>query len=111
MLKQKFDLGLVSLSKEWVTLFSKLHLKNDFIAGLSVACIAIPLSLAIALASGVSPVVGLITAIVGGIVCAIFGGTPLSVSGPAAAMSVLIATNVEQYGLGGKWCKTSRGQV
>ncbi len=76
-------------------------LQADFIAGATVACVAIPLSLAIALASGVSPAVGLITAIVTGIVAAFFGGTPLAVSGPAAAMAVLIASVVQQHGLGG----------
>jgi carbonic anhydrase len=63
--------------------------------------VAVPLSLAIALASKVEPAVGLVTAIIAGIVCAFFGGTPLAVSGPAAAMAVLIASNVEKFGLGG----------
>lgn len=67
-------------------------------AGLTVACVAIPLSLAIALASGVAPAVGLVTAIVAGIVCALFGGAPLQVSGPAAAMAVLVASIVQEHG-------------
>ncbi len=104
MLNTKYDLGLRTLVPEWKSFFSPKYFKEDFTAGLTVACIAIPLSLAIALASGVSPAVGLITAIVGSIVCAIFGGTPLSVSGPAAAMSVLIAANVQQFGLSGLLC-------
>lgn len=104
MLTIKYDLGLRSLLPEWKMLFSPKYLREDCIAGITVACIAIPLSLAIALASGVAPVVGLVTAIVGAIVCALFGGTPLSVSGPAAAMSVLIASNVEQFGLSGLLC-------
>jgi carbonic anhydrase len=98
------DLGLRGLVPEWRRLFTKEHLREDLVAGLTVACIAVPLSLAIALASGVAPGVGLVTAIVAGIVCAIFGGTPLAVSGPAAAMAVLVATIVEKHGLSGLLC-------
>lgn len=97
----KWNFGAPYLFREWKNIFSTRYLKEDIVSGLTVACIAIPLSLAIALASGVPPAVGLISAIVGGIVCALFGGSALSVSGPAAAMSVLIAANVEQFGLSG----------
>lgn len=84
---------------EWKPMFSKKFLLADLLAGITVACVAIPLSLAIALASGVSPGTGLITAIVAGIVCALFGGTSLAVSGPAAAMAILIADNAERFGV------------
>ncbi len=94
------DLGLRALSAEWRALFTTKDLGADVVAGLTVACVAIPLSLAIALASGVPPAVGLVTAIVAGIVCGLLGGTPLQVSGPAAAMAVLIATIVQDRGLG-----------
>jgi carbonic anhydrase len=98
------DLGLRRLVPEWRRLFTTKNLREDVVSGLTVACIAVPLSLAIALASGVAPGVGLVTAIVAGIVCAIFGGTPLAVSGPAAAMAVLIASIVEDHGLAGLLC-------
>lgn len=97
----KLDLGIPNLWPEWKSLFTKKYLLEDLNAGVTVACVAIPLSLAIALASGVSPSVGLVTAIIGGIVCALFGGTTLSVSGPAAAMSILIANAVERFGVKG----------
>jgi carbonic anhydrase len=97
----RLGLGLRQLLPEWKALLSPRYLREDVLAGLTVACIAIPLSLAIALASGVPPEVGLVTAIVAGLVCALFGGTPLAVSGPAAAMAVLIASSVQQHGLGG----------
>jgi carbonic anhydrase len=93
------DLGIRRLLPEWRSLFSRAYLKDDLVAGITVACVGIPLSLAIALASGVAPAVGLVTAIVAGIVCALFGGTRLAVSGPAAAMAVLIATLVQEHGL------------
>lgn len=98
-LQPRLDLGIRGLLPAWRALFSRKELGNDVAAGLTVACVAIPLSLAIALASGVPPAVGLVTAIVAGIVCALFGGTPLQVSGPAAAMAVIVATLVEEYGL------------
>ena len=98
-LQPRFDLGVRGLLPEWRALFSREHLGADLAAGLTVACIAIPLSLAIALASGVAPAVGLVTAIVAGIVCALLGGSTLQVSGPAAAMAVLVATIVQEQGL------------
>ncbi|WP_225409992.1 bifunctional SulP family inorganic anion transporter/carbonic anhydrase [Stigmatella hybrida] len=97
----RLDLGIRSLLPEWKALFSTKYLKEDLRAGLTVAAIAIPFTLAIALASGVSPHMGMVTAILAGVVCALFGGTPLTISGPAVAMSVLIANAVYQYGLGG----------
>lgn len=97
----KWDFGVSNLLPEWKKLFSRRYLLEDISAGVTVACVAIPLSLAIALASGVAPAVGLVTAIIGGIICALFGGTPLAVSGPAAAMSILMATSVERFGVKG----------
>lgn len=101
MLKPHFNLGIPQLMADWRAIFSPRYLSNDLLAGAIVACIALPLSLAIALASGVNPEVGLVTAIVAGIVCALFGGVPLAVSGPAAAMAVLIASVVQDHGLAG----------
>lgn len=97
--KYKFNLGIPHLLSDWKKLFSRRHLLADITSGTTVAFVAIPLSLAIALASNVSPGTGLITAIMAGFVCALFGGSALSVSGPAAAMSVLIADIVQNYGV------------
>lgn len=94
-----YDLGIKKLLPEWKNLFTTRFFLADLTAGVTVACIAIPLSLAIALASDVPPNLALVTAIIAGIVCALFGGSPLVVSGPAAAMSILIATNVEAFGI------------
>ncbi|HLO68417.1 MAG TPA: SulP family inorganic anion transporter, partial [Holophaga sp.] len=95
------DLGIRRLLPEWGRLFTLADLRADVVAGVTVACIAIPLSLAIALASGVDPAVGLVSAIVGSTVAALFGGAPLGVSGPAAAMAVLVANVIQVHGLGG----------
>jgi carbonic anhydrase len=99
VLHPRFDLGVRDLVPDWKALFSPKHFGADLGAGLTVACVAIPLSLAIALASGVPAATGLVTAIVAGVVCALFGGVPLQVSGPAAAMVVLVATIVQEHGL------------
>ncbi|MBY0379472.1 MAG: bifunctional SulP family inorganic anion transporter/carbonic anhydrase [Burkholderiales bacterium] len=80
---------------------SKNGWREDIFAGITVACVAIPLSLALAMASGVAPGVGLISAIIGGSIAAFFGGTRLAVTGPANSMAVLIAICVNEYGLGG----------
>jgi len=101
MPNSNFTLGIQKLLPEWKKIFTLKDFGADLTAGTTVAFVAIPLSLAIALASGVSPATGLMTAIVAGIVCAFFGGTPLAVSGPAAAMSVLIADIVEKQGTDG----------
>lgn len=101
MIDLRLDLGVRRLFPAWRAMLRAEHLREDLIAGLTVASIAVPLSLAIALASGVPPAIGLVTAVVAGVVCALFGGTPLSVSGPAAAMAVLVATIVQTHGLAG----------
>lgn len=89
------------LITELSPIFKQQYLTDDLVAGLTVASISIPLSLAIALASGVSPELGLISSIIGGIIGALLGGTRLGVTGPAAAMSVLIASTIENNGFSG----------
>lgn len=101
MFNVRWDLGIKTLTNEWKGFLSIRFLREDLIAGITVACVSIPLSLAISLASGSEPVTGLITAIVASIVCALFGGTQLAVTGPAAAMSVLTASVIQQYQFSG----------
>ncbi len=94
----KLDFGWKSLRSEWRAIFSRQDLKEDFTAGGLVASVSIPLSLALALASGMDPFTGLITAIIAGLVCALWGGTPLSISGPSNAMPVILAAATHQFG-------------
>ena len=82
---------MFALLPEWKQQLASPGLGRDLVAGLTVAFVAVPLSMAIALASGVPPAAGLVTAVVAGTVCALFGGTRLAVSGPAAAMAVRVA--------------------
>jgi len=75
--------------------------KADAIAGLTVAIVALPLSMAIAIGSGLSPEKGLYTAIIGGFIISALGGSRFQIGGPAGAFIVLIATVVERHGYDG----------
>ncbi len=81
--------------------YGKSDLRADVMAGLVVGVVALPLSMALAIASGVPPQHGLYTAIVAGALIAIFGGSRVQVSGPTAAFVVLLAPVSARYGVGG----------
>ncbi len=81
--------------------YSKKQLVNDLIAGVIVAIIALPLSIALAIASGVSPEKGLYTAIIAGFVIAFMGGSNVNISGPTAAFATIVAGIVAQFGTSG----------
>lgn len=76
-------------------------LRADALAGLTVAIVALPLSMAIAIGSGVSPERGLYTAIVGGFLISLLGGSRFQIGGPAAAFIALIALTVDKHGYDG----------
>jgi sulfate permease, SulP family len=75
--------------------------RADIVAGLTVAIVALPLSMAIAIASGVSPERGLYTSIVGGFLVSAFGGSRFQIGGPAGAFIVLVAATVTRHGVDG----------
>jgi sulfate permease, SulP family len=75
--------------------------RADTISGLTVAIVALPLSMAIAIASGVTPDRGLYTAIVGGFFVSLLGGSRFQVGGPAGAFIVLVAQTVQRHGVDG----------
>ena len=77
------------------------HLRADAVAGLTVAIVALPLSMAIAIASGVGPERGLYTAIIGGFLVSLLGGSRFQVGGPAGAFIVLVAATVARHGVDG----------
>jgi sulfate permease, SulP family len=77
------------------------HFKADVIAGLTVAIVALPLSMAIAIASGAGPERGLYTAIIGGFLVSLLGGSRFQVGGPAGAFIVLVAATVARHGIEG----------
>ncbi|WP_315784136.1 MULTISPECIES: SulP family inorganic anion transporter [unclassified Bradyrhizobium] len=75
--------------------------RADALAGLTVAIVALPLSMAIAIASGVSPGRGLYTAVIGGFLVSLLGGSRFQIGGPAGAFIVLVAATVDRQGLDG----------
>ncbi|MBX2833110.1 MAG: SulP family inorganic anion transporter [Rhodospirillales bacterium] len=77
------------------------QLRADAVAGLTVAIVALPLSMAIAIASGVSPAQGLYTAVIGGILVSLLGGSRFQIGGPAGAFIVLVAGTVQAHGIDG----------
>jgi SulP family sulfate permease len=76
-------------------------LRADAVSGLTVAIVALPLSMAIAIASGVSPGRGLITAVVGGFLVSLLGGSRFQIGGPAGAFIVLVSLTVDRHGVDG----------
>lgn len=83
------------------SVYSRRHASSDMVAGLTVGVIAIPLSMALAIGSGVAPQHGLYTAMIAGLVIALAGGSRFSVSGPTAAFIVILLPVAQQFGLGG----------
>ena len=81
--------------------YTKSRLIKDVIAGLTVGVIAVPLSMALAIASGVDPQYGLYTAMIAGFIIALTGGSRLSISGPTAAFVVILLPIAHKYGLSG----------
>ncbi|WP_103666768.1 SulP family inorganic anion transporter [Pseudanabaena sp. BC1403] len=79
------------------------NFRGDLTGGLTAAVVALPLALAFAVASGVEPKAGLYTAIVAGIVAAIFGGSPVQITGPTGAMAVVLVGIVAKYGIEKVW--------
>ena len=81
--------------------YTKSKLIDDLVAGLIVAIIALPLSIALAIASGVSPEQGLYTAVAAGLVIALLGGSRVNISGPTAAFATIVAGIVATQGISG----------
>lgn len=76
-------------------------MKNNILSGLTVGIIALPLSMALAIATGVPPQLGLYTAIVAGFFAAIFGSSKVNISGPTAAFIVILIPIVHDFGVSG----------
>jgi SulP family sulfate permease len=89
---------LITLAKENYTRES---FRSDVAAALTVAIVALPLSMAIAVASGVPPERGLYTAIVGGFIVSALGGSRFQIGGPAGAFIVLVSATVDRFGIEG----------
>jgi len=81
--------------------YNRRRFGKDLMAGITVGIIAIPLAMALAIASGVAPQYGLYSAMIAGFVIALTGGSRYSISGPTAAFVVILYPVAQQFGLGG----------
>ena len=95
------DLLAYGLRKRLKQGYTAKDFRADLVAALVVGAIALPLSMALAIAAGVPPQHGLYTAIIAGVICALLGGTQFQVTGPTAAFVVILVPIVSKYGLGG----------
>lgn len=89
------------LRQAWAAGYGLSELRSDVLAGIAVGTVAVPLSMALAIATGVAPQYGLYAAIVASFVIALSGGSRFNISGPTAAFVVILFPIVQQYGLGG----------
>lgn len=81
--------------------YSLSRLKDDLIAGIVVGIVALPLAIAFGIASGVTPTIGLITAIIGGFMVSAFGGNSVQIGGPTGAFIVIVYNIIAVFGLQG----------
>lgn len=88
-------------TSSWRDALKPTHMGSDLMAGVTVAAVALPLNLALAVASGVPPSAGLIAGAIGGGLAAILGGAPLQVTGPAAALNVMVLAIATTHGAAG----------
>lgn len=98
MIARDFTPKLFTLLKNG---YSIADLKSDALAGLTVAIVALPLAMALAIASGVSPDKGLITAVIAGFLISFLGGSRVQVGGPTGAFVVVIYNIISQHGYDG----------
>ena len=85
--------------------------RKDLVAGIIVGVVALPLSLAFAIAAGVSPEKGLITAVVFGFIVALMGGTKTQIGGPTGAFVMIVASVYAQFGLSGMIVASAMGGI
>ena len=81
--------------------YSKATFMSDLMAGTIVGIVALPLAIAFAIASGVSPEKGIVTAIIAGFIVSFLGGSKVQIGGPTGAFIVIVYGVIQQYGIGG----------
>ena len=105
---EQFEPKLVTVLREG---YRVEQLRHDLFAAITVAIVALPLSMAIAIASGVGPERGLFAAIIGGFLISALGGSRFQIGGPAGAFIVLVAATVAAQGVDGMLIATAMAGV
>lgn len=82
-------------------LFQRENVLPNILSGMIVGVVALPLAMAFAIASGVTPTQGIYTSIIAGFVVALFGGSRVQIAGPTGAFIVILAAITAKYGVGG----------
>jgi SulP family sulfate permease len=95
--------SLIQLYKDEFRGYNLVGFRQDVLAGLTVAAVALPLALAFGVSSGATAAAGLITAVIAGLVIGLLSGAPYQISGPTGAMSAVLIVLVQRYGLEGIW--------
>ncbi len=89
------------LFKDWISVIQTPYISQNIIAGITVAAVALPLNVALALAAGLPATSGLMAGAVGGAIAAIFGGSRFQATGPAAALNAMVFVVVQKFGIAG----------
>ena len=93
---------MIAIREAWKAgLLGRAHWARNLVSGVIVGVVALPLAMAFAIASGVKPEQGIYTAIVGGLLVSLFGGSRLQIAGPTGAFIVILAGVTAQYGVDG----------
>ncbi|SDI03346.1 sulfate permease, SulP family [Pseudomonas benzenivorans] len=93
---------MIAMREAWIAgLFGRAHWGRNLVSGVIVGVVALPLAMAFAIASGVKPEQGIYTAIIGGLLVSLFGGSRLQIAGPTGAFIVILAGVTAKYGVDG----------
>jgi SulP family sulfate permease len=95
--------NLIQLYKDEFSGYSAITFRQDLLAGLTVAAVALPLALAFGVVSGATASAGMVTAILAGLIIGALSGAPYQISGPTGAMSAVLILLANRYGLQGMW--------
>ncbi len=106
-----FKPRLVSMLRGEHGNFTKTQLKNDLKGGLNAAIISLPVAIALGISSGISPKMGIFTAIIGGLIAAIFGGSGVQITGITSGFVLISFSLIKQYGISGLAIATIMGGI
>ncbi|MDA7086629.1 SulP family inorganic anion transporter [Pseudomonas sp. SA3-5] len=103
---------MIAVREAWKAgLLGRKHWLNNLVSGIIVGIVALPLAMAFAMASGVKPEQGIYTAIIGGVLVSLFGGSRVQIAGPTGAFIVILASITAEHGIAGMQIATMMAGV